>query len=136
MKKKIVLGAFLATLIILGMGISSALNTTYKNKQKSEDLDKLDSPLFQILTNKAINKDKESETLVQTFVIKFLGRFFNNRIFYSPILQWLKKIISGPKLYTGGQQPECDYTEGPKCTEGSSCTSDWDCTQTTYCKCV
>jgi len=134
MKKKIVLGAFLATFIILGMGISSALNTTYKNKQKSEDLDKLDSPLFQILTNKAINNDKERKTLVQNFVIKFLGRFFNNRIFYRPFIELLKKIISGPQDITGGMDKTCEYTACSTCTQDKTCTSDYDCTDAPYCK--
>jgi hypothetical protein len=92
MEKKVVLLAFLATFILLGMGISSALNTTQEKEEKSKDLDKLDSPLFQIATMKAIKDPVEEKGVVYNFIIRFLDRFFNDRIFYTPLLLLLQRV--------------------------------------------
>ena len=62
MKKIVIIAAFFAVFILIGMGFTSALNTVQSNDKKSvaKGLDKLDSPLFQIRTYNAINADNDT----------------------------------------------------------------------------
>ena len=127
MKKRVILVAFLAIFILLGMGISSALNTI-QEKEKSKDLDKLDSPLFQIATKKAINNPVEKKGAVYSFIISFLDRFFNDRIFYTPLLlllQHLYQKLRGLSTDDGDPCPtDKNYTEWCTTCDVTSCWSE------------
>jgi hypothetical protein len=122
MRKIIVFGAFLAIFVLLAMGISSALNSTHGKEDISKDLDKLDSPLFQIATMKAIKDPVEEKGVVYNFIIRFLDRFFNERIFYTPLLLLLQRVykrLRGLETDDGLLCPtDKKYTYGcPTCEE-------------------
>jgi hypothetical protein len=125
MKKKVVVLAFLAIFVLLGVGISSALNTTQEKEEKSKDLDKLDSPLFQIATMKAIKDPVEEKGAVYSFIIRFLDRFFNERIFYTPLLLLLQRVYKRLRgLETDDGTPchtDKNYTEWCTTCDVTSC---------------
>ena len=77
MNKKIIIGVILASFIMIGLTMASALDTNSKEKQKK--LEKIDSPLFKIRTNIFIKeKNQDSENIAHKFLSK--------RIFLIPYL--------------------------------------------------
>ncbi len=113
MNKKIVLTAILASFILIGVGLVSAVNTQTKEKQK--ELDKKDSPLFKIRTGKAITEEK---TTVKNKIRNIITKFLENRIFLNfPVVKLFLKKDGSP-------------TETPKCTFGCGPTA-----RTALCPC-
>ncbi len=77
MNKKIIIGVILASFVMIGLTMASALDTQTKEKQKN--LEKIDSPLFKIRTNKFIKeKNQDFENT--------MSNFLNKRIFLIPYL--------------------------------------------------
>lgn len=113
MSKKLLLISILAVFMLLAISLASAVNTSTPVKKK-------ESPLFGIRTRQAI-KERIGD-IIENIKTKYIGE----RVFFLPF-QWLrlKNIFH---LYTGGSQPECDYTEGTHCTR-LDCTDDVECTE-------
>ena len=76
MNRKIIIGVILASFIMIGVGLVSAVNTQTREKQK--ELEKIDSPLFKIRTGNALTEEK---TTMKNKIRNIITNFLENRIF-------------------------------------------------------
>jgi len=97
MNKKIIIGVIIASFVMIGVGLVSAVNTQTKEKQK--ELEKIDSPLFKIRTGKAITAEK---TTVRNKIRNIITNFLENRIFLRLKLSFGENI----GLFTSKGEPQ------------------------------
>ena len=95
MKKKMVIGLIISIFVIVGISIASAVNTTAKKEEKQ--LNKIDSPLFNIRTQKIL-QNKDSKTNYQKGIFtNFLRMLKEERTIYIPEL--IKNIFGDENYY-------------------------------------